>query len=318
MVTHSSILSGSAEKDIFSVITGNQSLLSDLGVSGFFVISGFLIYQSMERSKTFGGFFWKRFLRIYPALIVVLAITVLFGFFVYNGDMASYLSNKSVYKYVPYNLTLFKLQYSINGIFENNPYPGGAINGSLWTLQFEVLCYSIVSMFMFFKQKKPILITTFALFFIGYYLFNISGIDLNFLKLALRLGSYFFSGSLLAEFNFRVTKWTSILFICSVVLLSASVYFRIYADTARFTLPLMIIFAGLYPLKYLSGLSEKYGDFSYGVYIWAFPVQQSIVHFFKPGSSTLLISSFVITIILAAWSWHLVEKRVLVFKNIYK
>jgi peptidoglycan/LPS O-acetylase OafA/YrhL len=57
------------------------------------------------------------------------------------------------------------------------------------------------------------------------------------------------------------------------------------------------------------------GDYSYGIYIYAFPVQQTIASFYPkiPIGLYLLVCSF-LTFVLAILSWHLVEKYALSLK----
>ncbi|PJE33890.1 acyltransferase, partial [Pseudooceanicola lipolyticus] len=104
----------------------------------FFAISGFFITKSFERSASIARFLLARALRLFPALVVVLGLTVLAGLWLTRAPAATYLA--AVPEYLIRNLTLFRLQYALPGVFEANPY-GPAINGSLWTLNYEVLCY---------------------------------------------------------------------------------------------------------------------------------------------------------------------------------
>src|SRR5687767_7040212 len=153
-------------------LTNGQASFSYLGVRGFFIISGFLIFQSLNRSQTLLHYYKKRILRVIPALFFVLLLTVALGIFVYEYDPTSYLTNKHVWTYVPNNLSLFRLQYSIPGIFENNPYPS-AINGSLWTIPYEFTFYILISFIFFLKKehKRIIVFLIVALLFTGRFFF---------------------------------------------------------------------------------------------------------------------------------------------------
>lgn len=131
-------------------ITNGQIELSNIGLNGFFILSGFLIYQSSERSSSIIDFFWKRILRIFPALIVVLLLTLLLTPFVYQNSLP-YYKNREVYTYFFKNITLYQLQYSINGVFENNPHQN-SINGSLWTIAYEFSLYIFLSFFVILKK----------------------------------------------------------------------------------------------------------------------------------------------------------------------
>jgi peptidoglycan/LPS O-acetylase OafA/YrhL len=151
VITHSYTLSGVDENDLLVEITNRQTSLSYIGVRGFFIISGYLIFQSIERSSSLLSYYWKRVLRLFPGLLVVLGLTIILGIFVYDNNLKSYLSNKTMWSYLPNNLFLFNLQFGISGVFE-----GGAINGSLWTLRYEFSFYILLSLFYFLRNKKKI------------------------------------------------------------------------------------------------------------------------------------------------------------------
>jgi peptidoglycan/LPS O-acetylase OafA/YrhL len=118
--------------------------LGALAVYVFFGISGYMITRSFERSSDLWSFVAARIARIFPGLFVALVFTVAFiGPLATSVDFARYLSDLTVWSYVPRNLSLAFLQYDLPGVFRSNPYPG-AVNGSLWTLFWEVACYGMV------------------------------------------------------------------------------------------------------------------------------------------------------------------------------
>jgi peptidoglycan/LPS O-acetylase OafA/YrhL len=110
IITHSYALTGLPENDLLAQTTNGQMLFSWLGVKGFFIISGYLIFQSFERSGNIIDYYWKRLLRLIPGLFVVLLVTLLLAPFVYENPTISYLSNKDVWTYLPRNLLMYKPQ----------------------------------------------------------------------------------------------------------------------------------------------------------------------------------------------------------------
>lgn len=141
IVTHSYALSGSQSGDFLFSITGGQLLFSSLGVDIFFVISGFLIFNSFKHSKSTMDYLWKRCLRIFPGLFAVLSLTVVFGFFFSSSNLYDYFwLTGNVKTYILNNMSLFNLQPAMSDIFTTNPLPG-TINGSLWTLVYEFTLY---------------------------------------------------------------------------------------------------------------------------------------------------------------------------------
>jgi peptidoglycan/LPS O-acetylase OafA/YrhL len=104
---HSYGLSGNGESMQFiSHISNKQLSLTSIGLNGFFVISGYLIFKSLLNSKTLKGYYWRRFLRLYPGLFVVLLLTILISPFLYQSEIP-FFNNKEVFSYLPNNLSLF-------------------------------------------------------------------------------------------------------------------------------------------------------------------------------------------------------------------
>ena len=90
VITHSYAITGIKENDILAQITNSQTTFSYIGVRGFFIISGFLIFQSLKRSENLLNYYWKRILRLFPALIVVLLLTIIIGVFITEENVTSY------------------------------------------------------------------------------------------------------------------------------------------------------------------------------------------------------------------------------------
>ena len=169
VIAHSYPLSGNliSNQWIYQVTNGHIEL-SNIGLNGFFIISGYLIFQSLERSKTIVSYLWKRVLRLFPALFVVLLLTVFLAPLVYEST-TPYMQNKEVFSYLPRNLLLYDLQYHIKGVFDQNPYPS-AINGSLWTICYEFSMYLLLGLLFFIKNDKvrfALVLFAFLFMFLG-------------------------------------------------------------------------------------------------------------------------------------------------------
>jgi peptidoglycan/LPS O-acetylase OafA/YrhL len=319
VITHSYPVSGQQECDWVCKISNNQASFSHLGVNGFFVLSGYLIWQSMERSKGLLDFFWKRVLRLYPALLVALTLSVLAMSFFYEGA-GSYWSNRSTLSYLPKNLSLFSLQFGIEGIFPNNPVRQ-VINGSLWTLQYEFSMYVLLSGFYFIKKRRQLagvvlsavagLLVLLNVFFFD----SIQGHE--FIFRVINLGAYFFSGALLSFF--KVEQWNAKRNILLLLLLvwGVSTFYGFYFQFCYLFMPLLFLLMGLIPIRYLSSIGKKIGDLSYGIYIYSFPIQQVLVHEYSLSILSLTILSLFLSALLALFSWHFVEKRALRLKKLF-
>lgn len=324
VIAHSYPLSGNliSNQWIYKVTNG-QIELSNIGLNGFFILSGYLIYQSSVRSSSIYTYFWKRIIRIFPALVVVLFLTLVLAPIVYENSV-SYFKNRDVYTYFFRNISLYKMQYSISGVFENNPFPL-VINGSLWTIVYEFSLYIFLSFFIFIsnnKIKKIIILSTFIGMYFGYlfYLDELSKIkifDIEFLHL-FNLGTFFIGGAVLASFKFEEIlknknfKYLSlILFFIAIVI---TVKFDVYNNFKHLFLTSFVLLFGLmsfYPINNL----HKIGDYSYGIYIYSFPIQQTLMYYFKFSTGKLICFSIVLSLFFGALSWFFVEKKLLVFKN---
>ena len=321
IITHSYPLSGNKECDLICQLTFGQVSFSYIGVKGFFVISGYLIFQSLQRSENIFDYFWKRLLRLFPALIVVLFLTVILTPFVYQGD-TPFFYNKSLLTYIPNNLSLYRTQYIIDGVFENNPYKS-EINGSLWTIPYEFTMYILLSFFIIFRKKKIaiqilllisfLLLLTANIFYfdkLKHYGFILSGGNL------LDFGYFFIAGSLLAAINIEKINRKRELLILISILVVASIYFKFYFYSKYLTLPILFIIFGLNPIPFIYNIGEKIGDLSYGIYIYGFPVQQTLMYYFKFNYLELMVYSLIFSYILAYFSWHLIEKNALKLKKL--
>ena len=105
------------------------------GVLTFFIMSGFLVTTSWEKKKGLVDFVLARILRVYPAVIVVVLLSVfILGPILTTQTINEYFTSNLTGQYIQ-NSTIFRMYYYLPGVFENNPTH--SINGSLWTLPYE-------------------------------------------------------------------------------------------------------------------------------------------------------------------------------------
>ncbi|XCF07743.1 acyltransferase [Tamlana crocina] len=319
VISHSYPLAGSHESEqwIYQVTNG-QVVLARLGLDGFFIISGYFIYQSLQRSSNLFSYYKKRFLRLFPALFVVLLVSLLLAPFVYAGNVG-FFENKEVYTYLPNNLSLYGFQPVINGVFDNNPYH--SINGSLWTIRYEFSLYIALSMLFVFRKHQKIQVLLLAFCFAGLliiyngFLYRFAGssiFGMNGYEI-LDLGTFFVCGSLLASLNFEkvIKKWFLPL---AVLIVLVAIRFNVYDLVKHMVLPIIILSVGFTALPFFSAFG-KIGDMSYGIYIYSFPLQQTLMYYCKLDVLQLMLWSVLISILFGYFSWHLVEKKALRFKN---
>lgn len=308
--------------DFVTRITSDKWNAGSLGVAIFFVISGFLITQSYARSNNILTFIKARFLRIYPALIVVVLLsTFLLGTVVTTLPVTEYLTHKETYNYLKV-LKLFPLPWDLPGVFESNVYKN-SVNGSLWTIPFEVLCYFVVALvgFLGLLRYRSFMIALFSLTLFSLFFYDSiwpSGYQILGMQFDtfLILFSYFSAGMMLFTFRKAITlnKWF-VLF--SFMMLYLGACYGGIKELFIFFGSYIVIYFAYTPIWKLSNFS-KLGDFSYGLYIYAFPIQQLLtyLHGGKMNYFSNFIISFILTLIVSVLSWHFVEKRVLNLKKV--
>ncbi|KQC34140.1 hypothetical protein AAU57_12960 [Nonlabens sp. YIK11] len=319
VISHSYPLSGTAETSQWIVqLTGGQTNYAAIGLNGFFVISGFFIYRSFDRSPSIWVFLRKRALRIFPGLFVVLLLSVMMVPLVYEGDVPL-LHNRDWFTYLPYNLSLYGFQGVVSGVFDDNFYH--AINGSLWTIRYEFTLYLCISVFFLVQGNQLLIRTTLLitslLMLVGYLFFKNQLGPVSLLGLVgyniLNLGTFFVLGSLLGTFVFeQYVRWVFMLGL--LVLLVVSIYFNLYDLFKHVLFTPLILMIGFLTVRGISKFG-KWGDASYGIYIYSFPIQQLLVYYFAPNVTVLIGWSVPLSIIFGILSWHLIEKRALKLKN---
>ena len=294
--------------------------LGGWAVAGFFAVSGYLITASRQRTP-FGSFLLLRIGRIYPAfLAVLLATAVLFAPIAHllnHGTLAGYLTTApSPFSYVYANLFLRIDTYAIGDTLSAVPYPD-AWNGSLWTLYYEFLCYLFVGVLLIWRRARttvwPIAVA-FALSVLVFVRVDLAlaavGHD-DSIRLLASLLPYFLGGALIRMLKPRLgLHW--ILGALSLVAIVVAVSVG-PSWTAQALAPLYA-----YGLLWLSTVIPQprwvaENDVSYGLYIYAFPVQQllAVLGLWRLDVFWFSVLSLAITAGFAILSWIAIERPAL-------
>lgn len=316
LFSHAFILSGSKEP----VALFYKGSYGTLGLNIFFVMSGFLITQSYLKTKNPIRFIWSRVLRIYPALFcVVLMSAFILGPLVTTLPPDKYFTNSRTYSYI-LTLTLFIGPNRLPGVFFDNSF-AAAINGSLWMLKYLVAFYAFVLLLGITKmlERKSFIVMIFFLclilnhFNVGKSLYLLMfGVDET-----IRLFLYFGLGMMAYCYRDLIPISTLYFAFCVLILTVASVTNGLSESLFVFVLTYMVLYIVYYKKIYIPWFS-KIGDFSYGVFIYSFPVQQTIVHLYG-GKMDPLINipiSLLFSLFLGILSWHICEKRFLGLKTL--
>lgn len=291
--------------------------LGPLGVFIFFSISGFLVTQSWQSDPDLIRFFARRALRIFPGLAVCILLTAfVLGPLISTLPASEYFSGPFVKNYL-YNIALYPVFY-LPGVFETNTIPN-AVNGSLWSLPVEFMAYIILAFTLFLIRNKwlYLLVCSVLLAATVFWVPQLKEPVIFYatdLRQLFWCGSFFWVGSLIAVFRIHEKLSLTWVTLAIVAIICLEYYIPALQVMLRFLLPIAIIGFGLASSQLISKLTHKH-DYSYGIYIYAFPVQQSVVHLFPEISLPIyMVVCTAITLLLAYLSWNLVEKPALKLK----
>jgi peptidoglycan/LPS O-acetylase OafA/YrhL len=296
-----------------------------MAVDFFFIISGFLVTGSLLAKRNLLQFAWARVLRIYPAIVVVVLLSVfVLGLFFTTYPPASFLLSKETHIYLIKNTTIATgAAYTLPGVFGANPYKN-SVNGSLWTLPYEVRLYIALGiLWAVLGIARNYRLRAFKCSVVSLALISALALiaeHFHFMwpskHIFLRLFCMFFTGAAYYVLKERVIMSKAIFLFClSAILLSAFTNKDLFFLTYSLLSAYVLFFLAYVPsgrIRFFNSL----GDYSYGTYIYAFPVQQAAAACI-PGISVagMFAVSFPVTLLLAVLSWHLVEKRALQLKS---
>ena len=309
VIGHTIILSEQPEfQNSFFAAMPNYSVL------GFFIISGFLIYSSYERSKNLKKYFFNRAKRILPAYFFVVLFFAFFLFLFSAVTLKEYFSF-SWMKYVGVNLIFLNfIQPCIDFVFTNNMTC--AVNGSLWTIKVEVMFYLFIPILFYFIRKLNTTNKNVAI--IGLYVFSMVYFSVltsvNQGLLAKQLPgflNYFATGMLLYVNKDFFSKYIYYLLAAAVVVLileKAVILQSIFTPLAIGIIIFWFAFSKI-PLKNFG----KHGDFSYGMYLVHFPIIQIFTQegIYEKYSYLGFALSTAVVFIFSVIIWNVIEKNAL-------
>ena len=283
VVSHTFPLAGQAPFRIMGVED-----LGALGVSVFFVLSGYLVSASYRRDPK--SYLLKRILRIEPGLIASLAVTVGLLAFVTTAPAAEYWPAAAMY--VLRNALLYPATYELPGVFQAAPL-AGVVNGVLWTLRLEFTFYVVL---MLIRARLSLVLALMGLCAVVFMVMTFAdphwaGEQASRIAfLGARNGFLFFAGAALQLSGRKVPLWAGA---------GSALTFPFVGPLALPTAVLGLARPGKLP-----------ADLSYGVYIYAFPIQQWLA-----TQGQLNVATAVLAVLpFAAASWFLVEKPALKLK----
>jgi len=294
-------------------LTGGQAILGIVGVFVFFVISGYLVTQSWEETSSLPRFGAKRALRLYPALAAcLLVLTFGLGPAVTRLPTADYLSDPGTWDFLAWNLLLHTDHNSLPGVRFTDLGIGNIVDGPLWSLPVEVAMYAMVAGLGLLRLiRLPVLAGLIAAGLLCLWFDTTRYFD--FIGSVGWMLAFFAVG--MALFKLRdggiVDGRLALLALGALI---ASVPLGAFIPMFPICGGYLTIYLALHP-----GIpaipAARFGDLSYGLYIYGWPVEQTVLYLRPETSPPLLfLIAFPLTAALAFLSWHLIEKRALRLK----
>ncbi len=282
----------------------------------FFALSGFLVMRSASRADSLLNFLAYRGLRLLPALIVTVILSILVvGALFTTLPLGEYLTQWTTWRYLG-NAFGF-IQFDLPGVFESNPFPR-SVNGSLWTLQLELYCYGILTLLfatklIFSRQIFTALVVSVS-------------IAMTFLNLTTGWSApglhmpapvliyYFMIGALAYQWHFSM-PYSKILFFSCLAMSYLLIPTRNFVFIAAWPLVYIMIFIGSTEIRLPAVLKGR--DLSYGIYLFGFPVQQALVASVAALREpvALFFTSAPIAILLSVLSWKYIEKPTMALRR---
>lgn len=316
--THTYDVTGNSVREPVGYLTNGIIEVSGIGLCIFFFISGYFITQSAIITERTSLFVKKRILRIYPALIVLIMISVFIaGPLLTSLSIRQYFLNNTTWLYL-FTATGLRIRMNLPGVFTEFFFVK-SFNALLWSIALEIQLYISVIFFLLtgiLKNRRIFSIICLSIviscFLILAFKSNLSFVWMRFLNLA----SLFYLGSFI--YTSAINKKLLIKILLSSILL----YFLAlkFAPTLFNSIFLLLLITGI--SVHLTGFTKKINialkaDISYGLYILAFPIQQ-IVFKLSGFSSSIIVNLLGTTILLvpiAFASWYLIEKPFIALKH---
>lgn len=281
----------------------------------FFGLSGYLVASSLERTAHLPVFLYMRFLRIFPALVVETVLSaLLLGPFVTTLMLSDYFTHPVFFDYF-HNL-YGNVRFYLPGVFEAQPY--NKVNASIWTVPFELECYVALSalyLFGVYRSRWVLLASVLAVGAVfAYQIRDIPNADGLVMPGRVLVMSFLF-GNVIYKFRNSFPAGAAVGAVMAVLAMLLMRYSLTMIPAA---------FAAAYAAAALGSTNPWRapvifnGDYSYGVYLYAFPIQQLVFWLFRSDSMAFnFFLSMLLISIWAAFSWHCVEKPTLKLKHLF-
>ena len=324
LYNHSFVLTASSEIEWISRFLKFDTA-SGLAVALFFTISGYLVYNSLESSRSSKEFLLKRILRIYPALIGVVLFTIfIVGPLSTDLSISNYFHDKQTFQYFK-TISGINIKYELPGVFDN--FPEKSVNGSLWSIAVELRCYILLFLLSLipFSMRYKLLLAVIILSAIIFYRPLESAIDLSSKFVGVtyefnKFGLMFFIGALFASYksfiSHKILNFIGLIFSFILLIILTEEISRTSMIIYNFIVPIIFLWIGL-KFTFLPKIPDQIGDISYGIYLYSFPIQQLLIYYSIGDNNVIIhiITSTFLTFIMAYISWKFIEFPSIKLKN---
>ena len=296
--------------DIIGFLTKLQISTGDFVVYMFFMISGFFISRSYIRNNNYMKYISSRFLRIFPGLIVChWFCALIIGPLATSFPIKDYFSDPGFVDFIFKNsYNLFNRNPNLPGVFTQGSRLGSDVNGSLWTIIYEIYYYIVVFFLGYLNliNKKKFVTSLWVIMIIISYFSRFNPLFMTFCCFLSGVLSYLY----FEKIDFRNNYiFLLVIILCTVSCSSGRNCRLIFPITGAY-----FTFFLSFKKKILPKL-DKIGDLSYGLYIYAFPIQQLLLSKIPNiNPYYLFVLSFIPTLILSVISWNYIEKPFLIKK----
>lgn len=310
---HQQALTGLPEPAFLGFVTWGE-----LAVGIFFALSGYLVSESWRRDPSVPRYLLRRALRLLPGLAgVVLFACLILGPLLTALRLSDYLAHPQTYQYL-WNVAL-NVRFALPGMFATNPVPN-VMNGSLWTLPMEVGCYLLLVLLLRSLSRLragwilwPVAAALWTVDFVqpqaaAWLFYGTSW------RMAIHFATYFFLGAAL-----RLAPPPRFSPIPAAMLAAAALMFTANSRLGYWMAPLCVALLVIGTARVSARPSRwatRYGDLSYGLYLYAFPVQQVVISTgFAADFPRWAFALEWLAIVLCAYlSWRWIESPALRFK----
>jgi peptidoglycan/LPS O-acetylase OafA/YrhL len=315
---------GNESAEVFHVVTNGMRTAGGLAVQCFFIISGFLILHSYVRSRSLGDYLLKRVRRIHPGFIVAVIFSGLVIVPVFSDLGASLITARYIGSLL-LNAVILRFHTPSDVTFMANPYPG-AVNGSLWSIPFEFWCYlGLAGLGIVGAVKLRWTVVVLLIAVVGTRVFldltgrkpggGLVGQIIGWPYLWFAVLPCFLLGMIVYLYRDSIprSRWL-FLAACVVPLGVAWGTGREWCMTAVSPICMSYcVFYVAFGAHVRLHSFGRYGDFSYGTYLYAFPLQQATMALLGTRISfpVYLVLCVIVSLLAGITSWYLVERRFL-------